>query len=232
MPVILKALQKAFPLTLPVMAGFLFLGVSYGVLMHGVGLGALWTFLTSWLVFAGSLQYVAVSILVSAFDPLYALMVTLTVNARHIFYGFSMLDKMEKAGRFKPYVIYALCDETFSILCSTDIPEDVDSGWFMFFVAFLNRWYWILGGIAGALIGDLITFSTEGLDFALTALFAVIFLDQWSYRHNRPGAVVGVLCSAVCLILLGPKNFVVPTMALILLVFWFVPIRFERGETQ
>ncbi len=174
----LHALRAAFPLTLPVMAGFLFLGVAYGVLMSGMGLGVFWTFLISWLVFAGSMQYVALTLFVAAFNPLYALFVTLMVNARHVFYGLSMLDRMKAAGRWRPYVIFALCDETFSILCSTDAPDGVDSGLFMFFVALLNRWYWILASVLGALVGDLVKFNTTGLDFTLTALFIVIFINQ------------------------------------------------------
>ncbi len=174
----ISALRAAFPLTLPVMVGFLFLGFAYGVLMSSMGLGVFWTFLMSWLVFAGSMQYVALTLFAAAFNPLYALFVTLMVNARHIFYGLSMLDKMKEAGRFRPYVIFALCDETFSILCSTNAPEGVDSGLFMFFTALLNRWYWILASVLGALIGDLLSFNTAGLDFTLTALFIVIFLNQ------------------------------------------------------
>ena len=214
-----KALRKAFPLTLPVMAGFLFLGISYGVLMHGAGLGPGWTFLTSFLVFAGSMQYVAITLFLARFDPLYALLVTLMVNARHMFYGLSMLGKIEKAGRFKPYVIFAMCDETFSILCAEDPPEGVDSGWFMFFVALLNRWYWILGGLCGSLLGGLLTFDTKGLDFALTAMFVVIFLNQWLKKENRPGALVGVGCSVLTLMIFGPDGFVIPAMALMLAVF-------------
>ncbi len=179
----LTALRAAFPLTLPVMAGFFFLGVAYGVLMSGLGLGVFWTFLMSWLVFAGSMQYVALTLFIAAFNPLYALFVSLMVNARHIFYGLSMLDRMKDAGRWRPYVIFALCDETFSILCSTDAPEGVDSGLFMFFTALLNRWYWILASVLGALVGDLIKFNTTGLDFTLTALFIVNHIRN---THNRP----------------------------------------------
>jgi 4-azaleucine resistance transporter AzlC len=212
------ALKAAFPLTLPVMAGFLVLGFSYGVLMTEAGLGPGWTFFTCWLVFAGSMQYVAITLFAAAFDPLYALLVTLMVNARHIFYGLSMLGKLEKAGRFKPYVIFALCDETFSILCATEPPEDVDAGWFMFLVALLNRWYWIFGSLLGAFFGGLVDFNTKGLDFALTAMFAVIFLNQWQRRENRPGALAGTACSALMLLLVGPQGFVIPAMALMLLV--------------
>ena len=215
----IRAFRAAFPLTLPVLAGFLFLGIAYGVLMHSIGMGVGWTFLTSFLVFAGSMQYLAIALFAASFNPLYVLAVTLTVNARHIFYGLSMLDKIKDAGPFRPYVIFAMCDETFSILCSTEIPEGVDSGFFMFFVAFLNRWYWILGSVCGAAIGNLLTFNTKGLDFTLTALFVVIFLDQWLGRANRPSSLIGLGCSLFCLILFGPEGFVIPTMALMLGVF-------------
>jgi 4-azaleucine resistance transporter AzlC len=224
------AFKAAFPLTLPVMAGFLVLGFSYGVLMAGAGLGPGWTFFTCWLVFAGSMQYVAITLFASAFDPLYALLVTLMVNARHIFYGLSMLGKLDKAGRFNPYVIFALCDETFSILCANDPPGDVDAGWFMFLVAFLNRWYWIIGSLLGALFGGLVDFNTKGLDFALTAMFAVIFLNQWQRRENRRGALAGLGCSALCLLLVGPQGFVIPAMALMLAVLGMAARRVERLE--
>jgi len=213
------AFRAAFPLTLPVLAGFLFLGIAYGVLMHGIGVGPGWTFLTSFLVFAGSMQYVAIALFTASFNPMYTLAVTLMVNARHIFYGLSMLDKVKDAGPFRPYIIFAMCDETFSILCSAQAPEGVDSGFFMFFVALLNRWYWILGSVCGALLGNLLTFNTQGLDFTLTALFVVIFLNQWAKRANRSSSLIGVGCSLLCLILFGPDGFIIPAMALMLGVF-------------
>jgi len=213
------AFRAAFPLTLPVMAGFLFLGIAYGVLMQNIGLGAGWTFLTSFLVFAGAMQYVAIALFAAYFNPLYALAVTLMVNARHIFYGLSMLDKIKDAGPFKPYVIFALCDETFSIICSAEAPDGVDRGFFMFFVAFLNRWYWILGSLCGVFIGNLLTFNTQGLDFTLTALFVVIFLNQWMKPENRPSALIGAGCSLLCLTVFGPDRFIIPAMALMLGIF-------------
>jgi len=201
------------------MAGFLFLGIAYGVLMQSIGLGAGWTFLMSFLVFAGSMQYVAIAFFAASFNPLYALAVTLMVNARHIFYGLSLLGKIQDAGPFKPYVIFALCDETFSIICSAEPSVGVDRGWFMFFVAFLNRWYWILGSLLGVLIGNLLTFNTQGLEFTLTALFVVIFLNQWMKPENRSSSIIGVGCSLLCLILFGPDRFIIPAMVLMLGVF-------------
>lgn len=227
-----RALKAAFPHTIPVMAGFLFLGLAYGVLMQSIGCGVLWTFLMSYLVFAGSLQYVALTLLAASFNPMYAFLITLMVNARHIFYGLSMLDKLKGAGRLKPYLIFALCDETFSILCSAQPPEDVDRRWFMFFVAFLNRWYWIVSCLLGSLLGNFVHFNTEGLDFALTALFVVIFLNQWSERKNRAPALIGLAASAVCVLIFGPDRFIIPAMIFILLIFALTGKRLTKNEEE
>ncbi|EMS73768.1 AzlC family ABC transporter permease [Ruminiclostridium cellobioparum] len=225
-----KALKAAFPHTLPVLAGFLFLGVAYGILMKSIGYGAGWTFLMSFLVFAGSMQYVGITLLTATFNPLYALFITLMVNARHIFYGISMLEKFKNTGRFKPYLIFAMCDESFSILCSAKPEKDVDKNWFMFFIVFLNRWYWITGSVLGALLGNYIKFNTKGLDFALTALFVVIFINQWQEQKNHFPAVVGVLSSAACLLIFGPDKFIIPAMILILIIFTFSNKKIYKGE--
>ncbi len=226
----IKALKAAFPYTIPVLTGFLFLGIAYGILMKSVGYGVGWTFLMSFLVFAGSMQYVGITLLTTAFNPLYALFITLMVNARHIFYGISMLDKFKKTGKLKPYLIFAMCDETFSILCSAKPKEDVDQSWFMFFVAFLDRWYWITGAVLGALLGQYIQFSTRGLDFALTALFVVIFVNQWREQTNHIPAIIGVAGSVICLLVFGKNNFIIPAMILILTVFIFSGDKINKGE--
>lgn len=230
MNVKVKALKAAFPHTLPVLAGFLFLGIAYGILMKSIGYGAGWTFLMSFLIFAGSMQYVGITLLTTTFNPLYALFITLMVNARHIFYGISMLEKFKGTGRFKPYLIFAMCDESFSILCSAKPEEDIDKNWFMFFIAFLNRWYWIVGSVLGAFLGEYIKFDTKGLDFALTALFVGIFINQWQEQKNHFPAVAGVLSSAVCLLIFGPGNFIIPSMLLILLILTFADKKIYKGE--
>ena len=214
----IRALKAAFPLTLPVLAGFLFMGMAYGILMSSIGLGAGWTFLTSWMVLAGSMQFVAINLFTAAFNPIAALTMTLMVNARHIFYGLSMLDKLKDAGRYKYYIVFALCDETFSILSSNDPPADCDRSLFMFFVALLDRWYWIIGSVLGAVLGNIIPVSTKGLDFALTALFVVIFLNNWAEKKNRISSAIGVACSIICLVLFK-SGFIIPAMILILIVF-------------
>lgn len=211
-----KALKAAFPHTIPVFTGFMFLGIAYGILMNSKGYGFLWTVLMSLLAFAGSAQYLAITALTSVFNPVSALLLTLIVNARHLFYGISMLDKYKGTGRLKPYLIFGLCDETFSITCSTEAPEGVDRNWFFFFITLLNHLYWVSGSAIGALLGYMVSFNTKGLDFVLTALFVVIFMGQWKSTEDHRPAVIGVLASLICLLLFGKSHFIIPSMLAIL----------------
>jgi len=213
-----KALKAAFPYTIPVFTGFTFLGIAYGILMSSKGYGVGWTNLMSLMVFAGSAQYVAISFLTSVFNPINAFLMTLMINARHLFYGISMLDKYKDAGKLKPYLIFGLCDETFSIVCSTAPPKDIDKNWFYFFITLLNHAYWVLGSLLGAWAGSKISFNTTGLDFVLTALFVVIFIGQWKNKENRKPAIIGIMCSIICLIIFGQDSFIIPSMAAILIV--------------
>lgn len=213
-----KALKAAFPHTLPVLTGFFFLSMAYGILMDSKGYGVAWTALFSLVVFAGSAQYMAISFLTSIFNPIYALLMTLMINARHLFYGISMLDRYRASGKFKPYLIFGMCDETFSIVCSVQAPKDVDKNWFYFFITFLNHSYWVIGSIIGGLLGTMITFNISGLDFVLTALFIVIFLGQWKAKSDHKPAMTGLVCSIICLIIFGPDNFIIPSMIAILSV--------------
>ncbi|RSX51510.1 AzlC family ABC transporter permease [Bifidobacterium callimiconis] len=218
-----RAFRAAFPLTVPIAAGFLFLGCSYGLLMHAKGFAFLYPVCMAYFIFAGSMEFVTVNLLLSAFNPIVAFMLSLMVNARHLFYGLSMLGKYKNMGWKKPYLIFAMCDESFAINSSAKIPADVDRGWFMLFVNLLNRWYWIAGTALGWLVGGLLPISTRGIEFVLTALFLVIFLDQWmgtkgAMRAHMP-AMIGVLASAVCLALLGPDNFMIPSLVSMLVLF-------------
>lgn len=219
---IMRAFKTAFPLTAPIAAGFLFLGCSYGLLMHVKGFAFWYPVGMAMVIFAGSMEFVTVNLLLSAFDPIAAFLLALMVNARHLFYGLSMLGKLRNMGWKKPYLIFAMCDETFAINSSTRIPDDVDRGWFMLFVSVLNRWYWIGGTALGWLVGGLLPFSTDGIEFVLTALFLVIFLDQWmGAKSSKPrvAGVIGVASTAACLALLGPSDFMIPSMALMLVLF-------------
>lgn len=224
---VLPALRAAFPHTIPVLCGFSFLGMAYGLLMSANGFGPFWSLLTSAIVFAGSMQYVGVGLLAAGASPLYVLVMTLIINARHLFYGLSMLDRL-KGARFKPYLIFSLCDETFSILCSTDPPPDVDPHWFRLSIALLDQCYWVAASFVGGLLGGLVQFDTTGLDFVLTALFVVIFLNQWQARKNRLSAILGVACTALCLIVFGPSRFLIPSMAAILVLLTLLRAPLER----
>ena len=164
-----KAFLCAFPHTIPIFAGFWFLGMTYGIYMNVSGFSFWYPMVMSLIIFAGSIEFVAVNMLLGAFNPLQALAMTLMINARHLFYGISMLDRFRGMGWKKIYLIFGMCDETFSINYTAEVPPDVDRGWFMFFVTLLNHFYWFFGATLGGIFGGLIHFSTEGLDFVVTA---------------------------------------------------------------
>lgn len=214
----IKALKAAFSYTIPVFTGFTFLGIAYGILMTSKGYGLIWTLLMSLFVFAGSSQYVAITFLTTAFNPLNAFLMSLAVNARHIFYGISLLNKYKDMGKIKPYLVFGLCDETFSIVCSTEPPEGVSRKWFTFFITLLDHMYWVLGSVIGSLVGYMIPSSIEGLDFVLTALFVIIFVGHWKSKGNRKPAAIGVICSVISLLIFGPDNFIIPSMIAIITV--------------
>lgn len=212
----IKALKAAFPHTAPIFTGFIFIGIAYGILMDSKGYGFVWSALFSLLVFAGSSQYVAITFLTSVFNPFYALVMSLMVNARYLFYGISMIEKYKDTGKFKTFLIFAMCDETFSVVYSAEPPKDVDRNWFMFFITLLNYSYWVLGSALGGILGSVISINTKGLDFVLTALFVVIFMGQWKSQKDHKPAAIGVLCSVICLIVFGQDNFIIPSMIAIL----------------
>lgn len=224
----LKALKCAFPYTLPVLTGYLFLGIAFGILLSSKGYHFGWAILMSTFVYAGSMQFVAVNLLTSAFDPLNALLITLVVNARHIFYGISLLKTYRGQGAIKPYLIFGLTDETYSLICSTKPPEGIDKRYFMLFITLLNHSYWIIASAIGAILGSLFTFNTEGIDFVMTALFIVIFIDQWKAQKNHVPALIGIGSSAVCLLLFGPDKFIIPSMICILLSLTVFKKNIER----
>lgn len=208
-----QTIKKAFWDTLPVMTGYLFLGVGFGIILQQNGYGPLWALAMSLFIYAGSMQYVGIGLLTGGATLLTAALTTLMVNARHLFYGLSMIEPYKGAGRRKPYLIFALTDETYSLV-SRKLPEDVERISYCFFVALFDQCYWVLGSILGSLAGNLPVDFT-GIDFALTALFVTIFVEQWLSSKNHLPALVGVICAAVCLVLFGADNFLIPTMILI-----------------
>ena len=213
---IVRAFRAAFPHTVPIFAGFWFLGMTYGILMNVSGFPFWFPMLMSLTIFAGSMEFVTVNLLLTAFDPLRALLMTLMINARHIFYGISMLETYKGTGWKKPYLIFGMCDESFSINCTAKIPNGVDRSWFMLFVTLLNHFYWVFGATLGGIFGSLIRFNTEGLDFVMTALFVVIFLEQWLRDRDHTPALVGLSLSFICLAIFGPDHFIIPAMLAIL----------------
>jgi len=213
-----SALRAAFPVTIPVLTGFTCLGLAYGVLMETKGYGPLWSTLMSAIAFGGSMQFVAITLLTTVFDPIQAFLLSIMVNARHIFYGLSFLDKYKGLGKIRAYLIYTLCDESFSLISTVEPPEYVEKKDFYFWISFLNYSYWVAATALGGLLGKFITFDTTGLDFALTALFVVLFMEQWKKKENRFAGVVGIVCAAASLALFGADRMVIAAMILILLV--------------
>ena len=231
-PRISRALKCAFPHTIPIFAGFCFLGMTYGIYMKVSGFAFWYPMLMSLVIYGGSLEFVAVSMLLAPYVPMQAFLMTLMIQARHLFYGIALLDKFRGMGWKKPYLIFGMCDETFSINCTAEIPEDVDRGWFYFFVTLLNQIYWVLGATAGGLVGGLIRFNTEGLDFVMTAMFVVIFLEQWRKEKRHDSAAVGMAASVVCLAIFGADNFLIPTMVCILAVLTALRKPLEQKEAD
>lgn len=214
-----KALKAAFPLTLPICAAFLFLGISYGFYICSKGFSPWYPFFTSALVYAGSMEFVLVTMLLSPFNPLYCFFMALMINSRHLFYGLSMLEKYKNTGLKKFYLIFGMCDESFAINCNTVIPEGIDKGCFMVCVNLLNQIYWVAGATIGGLLGNSLQINTKGLDFALVALFTAIFVSQWQSTENHTPAVLGIVIPLLCLVLISPQSFIPPAMLLLLLVF-------------
>ena len=226
----LKALKTAFPYTLPILAGFLFLGMAYGIYMNVSGFSFVYPMVTSLVVYGGSLEFVTASMLLSPYAPVQVFTMALLIQARHIFYGVSMLDKFKGLGWKKYYLIFGLCDETFSITCTADIPRDVDRGWFMFFVTLLNQIYWVSGATIGGLVGSLLTFDTGGISFVMTAMFVVIFLEQWLKEERHHASCIGILASVLCLLIFGPDSFMLPTMAAIIVLLALLRDVIEKPE--
>lgn len=223
-----RALAAAFPHTVPILAGFLFLGMAYGIYMNVSGFSFWYPMLMGLTIFGGSLEFVAVSMLLAPFAPLQTFLMALMLQARHLFYGIAMLEKYRGLGLKRYYLIFGMCDESFSINYTADIPADVDKGWFMFFVTLLNHFYWFFGATLGGVCGSLIRFDTEGLEFVMTAMFVVIFLEQWLKEKNHTSAIVGTLISVLCLTLFGPDDFIIPAMLAMLGVLTLLKNPLER----
>lgn len=208
----LKTIKYAFVRSLPIMAGYIVLGLGFGVLLQSKGYGVGWALAMGGLIYAGSMQYVAIDLLAGGASLISAALMTLMVNARHLFYGISMLERYKDTGAAKPYLIFALTDETYSVVCSGDVPDGVDREKYYFWVSLLDQFYWVVGCVAGALLGSVLPFDTTGIDFSMTALFLVVMVEQWRSTRDHTPALVGLGVSLVCLLIFGSSNFLIPSM--------------------
>ena len=211
----LSAARAAFPDTIPVLTGYLFLGAGFGILLAESGYSVLWAGVMALLIFAGSGQYLLVGLLASGASLLSAAVATLLVNARHLFYGISLVDAYKHAGKRKFYMIFGLTDETYSLVTQAKLPEGVDRADYCFWVTLLNHCYWIAGCVLGAVIGTVVPIDFSGVSFVLTALFVTIFVEQWLSTKDHIPALVGVVCTAVSLLIFGSDIFLIPAMAAI-----------------
>ena len=224
------AFFAAFPNTIPILAGFLFLGIAYGIYMNQSGFKFYYPMFMSFIIFAGSVEFATVSWLLGSFDPVNIFFLTLMINARHLFYGLSMLEKYNIPGWKKLYLIYGMCDESFSINATVDVPKDIDKGLFMFFVTILNQIYWVAGATIGGIFGSFIPFDTNGIEFVMTALFVVIFLENWLKEKDHNASVIGLFISFICLMIFKGTNFIIPSMIIILSVLTLLRGRLEKHE--
>lgn len=213
-----NTVKQAFFKTLPVLAGYVVLGTGFGILMHNAGYGVLWTASMSIFVYAGSLQYVGVGLLSGGASVLTAFITSIMVNARHLFYSISMIGRYKDAGKYKPYLIFALTDETYSLLSDGQVPGKADPDLYRFLVSFFNQFYWVTGSILGNLIGSILPFPTTGIEFSMTALFIASFTEQWLSTKDHIPALTGFLCTLACLVLFGKEGFLIPALLMITMV--------------
>lgn len=213
-----RAVRAAFLDTVPVLTGYVFLGFGFGILLHQSGYGVLWAAAMSLFIYAGSMQYVAVSLLASGAGLLTAALTAFVVNARHLFYGISMVDAYKGAGKKKPYMIFALTDETYSLVSKNQVPEGISRHGYCFLVSLFDQIYWVAGTLLGSLAGSLLPINYEGIEFVLTALFVTIFVEQWLSTKNHTPAIIGVASTTVCLWIFGRDVFLIPSMVVIALL--------------
>ena len=221
----LRCAQFAFKQTIPVMMGYLFLGLAFGLMLQSAGYHFLWAFAASLFIYAGSMQFVLVTLLTGGASLFYTAVMTFFINGRQIFYGLSFIKKFNRMGKYKPYMIFSLTDETYSVLCGVKVPEGMNENRTLFFIALFDHCYWIAGSVFGALAGQLITFDSTGIDFSMTALFTAIVVEQWQGSKNHLPAVFGAVCGVVSLLLIGPESFIVPALAgVVALLMLFRPV--------
>ena len=217
-----ETIRQAFYKSVPVLAGYIVLGIGFGILIRKAGYGVLWAASMSLFIYAGSMQYVGTGLITGGASILTTALTTLMVNARHLFYSISMIRHYREAGKYKPYMIFALTDETYSLLCDGKAPEGTDPVLFRFFVSLFNHCYWVTGSILGNLLGTALPFPTTGIEFSMTALFTAAFTEQWMNTKDHVPAVTGVLCTLFSYLAFGKEVFLIPAMLLITIVLTFL----------
>lgn len=225
-------LSFAFRQTIPVFLGYLFLGSGYGLLLNEAGYGWPWALITSLLIYAGSMQYVLVSLLGTHMGLLSVALLTLSINSRHIFYGISFIDKFKAMGRKYFYMIFSLTDETYSLLCGTKVPEELDEKKTAFLMAVMNHTWWVTGSLLGSIAGALLTFDTTGVDFAMTALFTVIFVEQWIGMNSHKPAIIGIISGLLCLVFFGADNFILPSLVIAVTILCLIRPVLEKEKEE
>lgn len=228
----MKLVQKAFVKSLPVMAGYIVLGIGFGILLKVNGYGLGWALLMSIFIFAGSMQFVGITLMTSGASIFTVAFTTLLVNARHLFYGISMVEKYKGAGSKKPYLIHALTDETYSLVCTDDVPEEGNPHTYYFLVSLMDQCYWVLGSIIGVVLGTVLTFNSAGIEFSMTALFVTVFTEQWlSSKEHRP-ALIGLLATLICLFVFGKEIFLISSMVAITVLLFAMRRTLEKKEEE
>jgi len=222
-------LRYAFNQTIPVMLGYIFLGTAFGLLLNDAGYHFLWAFFISVVVYAGSMQFVMVTLFTGGVGLLYTALMTLFINGRHIFYGLSLVERYKKTGKSYPYLIFSLTDETYSLLCRTKIPEHLSEKKVMLYISLLNHSYWIFGSVLGGLAGQMIVFNSTGIEFSMTALFTAIVVEQWREKANRPSIYIGAIFSLLFLYVLGPDRFIIPAL---FMSAGFIVRRFQKSDRE
>lgn len=211
---VLQEIRFAFMQTIPVLLGYIFLGIAFGLMLQDAGYSFWWAFFCSLFIYAGSMQFVLVTLLTGGVSLIYAAVMTLFINGRHIFYGLSFIEKFRKMGKAYPYMIFSLTDETYSVLCGLKVPDKMNEKRISFLIALFDHSYWIIGSVLGAVIGELITLDTTGIDFSMTALFVVIVINQWTENKEHRPAIIGAVIGMLCLWVFGADKFLLPALTI------------------
>lgn len=224
-----KNVIEALKASIPVMMGYIVLGIAFGMLLESKGYGVIYALAMSVFIYAGSMQFVVINLLTSGASLLSAAIMTLFVNARHMVYGLSMIKKFKDMGSLKPYMIFSLTDETYSLLVGSKVPDGCEEKYYLFFISFFDQCYWIIGSLIGSIVGSLLSINTTGLDFAMTALFIVIVLEQFLTSEKHMYTYIGFVVSIVCLVIFGSESFIIPSMIGIIIGLLFM---YKKGGTQ